>query len=68
MLRKCSWPGCRAQTENWLEDGWCNYGDGDPSDGAVADMPDGFLCLHHKEAIDALDEGDIDRFLLLAEI
>lgn len=66
---KCAWPGCNMVTESWVEEGWCVYGDGDPTDGLIEGMPaDGYLCLHHKEALDALDEGDFERFELLASI
>jgi len=69
MSIKCAWPDCGAQTDNWLEDGWCTYGGGDPTEGGYPDMPeDGYWCLHHKEAVEAFYEGDFERFLLLTSI
>jgi hypothetical protein len=32
------------------------------------DPNEGYLCLHHKEAIEALEESDFERFKLLASI
>jgi hypothetical protein len=65
----CSWPGCGQRTHSFMANDWCSYGGGDPSDGLIEGMPeDGFLCLHHKEAIEALEEGDFEQFKLLASI
>ena len=70
MMYRCSWPGCRAETDNRIEDDWCW---GDLHNGQVEhwveDLPkEGFLCLHHKETVEALEEGDEERFLLLASL
>ena len=42
---------------------------GDPCDGWIEGMPEsGFLCPHHKDAVNALEDHDIDQFMLLASI
>jgi hypothetical protein len=71
-IHECSWPDCGCKTDGeefWMDAGWMSFAGGDPSEGWVEGMPeDGYLCLHHKEAIDALEEGDVERFMTLASI
>ena len=70
MTYKCSWPGCRAETNNRIEDGWLwgSLHDGEIVHWVEGLPEEGFLCLHHKEAVEALEEGDVERFKVLASI
>jgi hypothetical protein len=70
-IHKCSWPGCGAKTDSeefWMDAGWMSFL-GDPCDGWIEGMPEsGFLCPHHKDAVNAFEDHDIDQFMLLASI
>jgi hypothetical protein len=70
MTYSCSWPGCEAKTNNRLLDDW-RWGDLHNGfvEHLVEGLPEeGFLCLHHKETVEALEDDDAERFKLLSSI
>ena len=74
MINTCDWPdcGCREEVEWRFDKGW-NCFTGDEELGEAIGLPNQeevyvMLCIHHQEAIEAFEDGDMERFRLLASL
>src|SRR5215813_2813693 len=71
MINTCDWPGCGCrEVVKWLYDkGWMSFMGADEEMREIIGLPDwGMLCLHHQDALEAYEDGEEERFLLLASI
>jgi hypothetical protein len=71
MVNTCDWPdcGCRETVEWRYDKGWGSFAGYESEEKRPPGLPSaGMLCIHHQEALEAWDDGDMERFLLLASI